>query len=102
VRHPPTLVFAGEPQPDEIGRGDSLAERGIALSLVGQVYGPADPMGKMFFNILATFAEFEGDLLRMRTREGMAVARAKGQVLREAAQTLAHTAGRVAARARQR
>ena len=39
----------------------------------------AEPaMGKMFFNILATFAEFEVDLLRLRTREGMAVARAKG------------------------
>jgi len=38
----------------------------------------AVPMGKMFFTILATFAEFEVDLLRMRTREGMAVARAKG------------------------
>lgn len=42
-------------------------------SLDGQVYDPFDPMGKMFFNILATFtfAEFEVDLLRMRTREGM-------------------------------
>jgi DNA invertase Pin-like site-specific DNA recombinase len=37
-------------------------------------------MGKCFFNILATFAEFEVDLLRMRTREGMAVARAKGKL----------------------
>jgi DNA invertase Pin-like site-specific DNA recombinase len=37
-------------------------------------------MGKMFFNILATFAEFESDLIRMRTREGMAVARAKGKL----------------------
>jgi len=37
-------------------------------------------MGKMFFNILATFAEFEVDLLRLRTREGMAVARAKGKL----------------------
>ena len=37
-------------------------------------------MGKMFFNILATFAEFEVDLLRMRTREGMAVARARGKL----------------------
>ena len=37
-------------------------------------------MGKMFFNILATFAEFEVDLLRIRTREGMAVARAKGRL----------------------
>jgi hypothetical protein len=37
-------------------------------------------MGKMFFNILATFAEFEVDLLRLRTREGMAIARAKGKL----------------------
>jgi len=29
---------------------------------------------------LATFAEFEVDLLRMRTREGMAAARAKGKL----------------------
>jgi DNA invertase Pin-like site-specific DNA recombinase len=45
--------------------------------LGGSVYDPTDPMGKCFFNILATFAEFEVDLLRMRTREGMAIARAK-------------------------
>jgi DNA invertase Pin-like site-specific DNA recombinase len=57
-----------------------LAARGIKLSLGGQVYDPTDPMGKMFFNILATFAEFEVDLLRMPTREGMAVARAKGRL----------------------
>jgi hypothetical protein len=57
-----------------------LSARGIKLSLGGQVYDPTDPMGKMFFNILATFAEFEVDLLRMRTREGMAVARAKGRL----------------------
>jgi DNA invertase Pin-like site-specific DNA recombinase len=37
-------------------------------------------MGRCFFNILATFAEFEVDLLRMRTREGMAIARAKGRL----------------------
>ena len=29
---------------------------------------------------LATFAEFEGDLIRLRTREGMAIARAKGKL----------------------
>lgn len=44
---------------------------------IEQVHDPNDPMGQMFFNILATFAEFEVDLLRMRTGEGMAVARAK-------------------------
>lgn len=30
--------------------------------------------------MLATFAEFEGDLIRLRTREGMAIARAKGKL----------------------
>ena len=66
--------------PDARAIGDDMAGRGIKLSLGGQVYVPADPMGKMFFNILATFAQFEVDLLRMRTREGMAVARAKGKL----------------------
>lgn len=34
----------------------------------------------MFFNVLATFAEIEGYLIRLRTREGMAIARAKGKL----------------------
>jgi DNA invertase Pin-like site-specific DNA recombinase len=34
----------------------------------------------VLLNILATFAEFEVDLLRMRTREGMAIARANGRL----------------------
>ena len=35
----------------------------------------------MFFNILAAFAEFEADLIWLRTKEGMAIARAKGKLL---------------------
>jgi DNA invertase Pin-like site-specific DNA recombinase len=66
--------------PDARAIGDDLAARGIRLSLGGQVYDPADPMGKMFFAILAVFAESEVDLLRRRTREGMAIARAKGKL----------------------
>ena len=54
--------------------GDRLAARRIKLSWAARSTTPTDPMGKMFFNILATFTEFEVDLLRMRTREGMAVA----------------------------
>ena len=76
----PELDRLARSVPDARAIGDDLAGRGIKLSLGGQVYDPADPMGKMFFNILATFAEFEVDLLRMRTREGMAVARAKGKL----------------------
>ena len=43
------------------------------------IYDPTDPTGKMFFNILATFAECEADFIRLRTKEGMAIARAKGK-----------------------
>ena len=63
--------------PDARAIGDSLTARGVKLQLGASVHDPLDPMGRMFFNILATFAEFEADLIRMRTREGMAVARAK-------------------------
>jgi len=66
--------------PDARAIGDSLAARGIKLSLRGTVDDPSDPMGKCFFNILATFAEFEVDLLRMRTRQGMAIAKANGKL----------------------
>ncbi len=57
-----------------------MIARGVKLALGVSVYDPADPMRKMFFNILATFAEFEADLIRLRTREGMAIARAKGKL----------------------
>jgi DNA invertase Pin-like site-specific DNA recombinase len=68
----PKLDRLARSVPDARAIGDSLAARGVRLSLGGSVYDPSDPMGKCFFNILATFAEFEVDLLRMRTREGMA------------------------------
>src|SRR2546427_7993200 len=76
----PKLDRLARSVPDARATGDSLVARGVKLSLRGQLYAPPDPVGKMFFNILATFAEFEVDLLRMRTREGMAVARAKGKL----------------------
>ncbi len=76
----PKLDRLARSVPDARDIGDTLAQRGVRLSLGGQIYDPDDPMGKMFFNILATFAEFEVDLIRMRTREGMAVARAQGKL----------------------
>lgn len=76
----PKLDRLARSVPDARAIGDSLAARGIKLQLGSSVYDPTDPMGKLFFNILATFAEFESDLIRLRTREGMAVARAKGKL----------------------
>jgi DNA invertase Pin-like site-specific DNA recombinase len=76
----PKLDRLARSVPDARQIGDSLAARAIRLQLGTMIYDPADPMGKMFFNILATFAEFEVDLLRLRTREGMAIAKAKGRL----------------------
>ncbi len=76
----PKLDRLARSVPDARDIGDTLAKRGVSLSLGGQISDPDDPMGKLFFNILATFAEFEVDLIRMRTREGMAVARAQGKL----------------------
>lgn len=59
---------------------DELTAKGVGLSLGGSLYNPSDPVGKLLFNVLGMVAEFETDLIRMRTREGMAVARAKGKL----------------------
>ena len=76
----PKLDRLARSVPDARAIADALVERGVKLALGSSVYDPADPLGKMFFNILATFAEFEADLIRLRTREGMAVARVKGKL----------------------
>lgn len=76
----PKLDRLARSVPDARAIADTLAMRGVSLALGSSIYDPADPMGKMFFNILATFAEFEADLIRLRTREGMAIARAKGKL----------------------
>src|SRR4051812_23369161 len=76
----PKLDRLARSVPDARAIADELVARGVKLALGSTVYDPADPMGKMFFNILATFAEFEADLIRLRTREGMAIARARGKL----------------------
>jgi DNA invertase Pin-like site-specific DNA recombinase len=76
----PKLDRLARSVPDARAIGDDLAARGIKLQIGVSVHDPSDPMGKLFFNILATFAEFEADLIKMRTREGMAIARAKGKL----------------------
>ena len=76
----PKLDRLARSVPDARAIADRLRERGVKLALGRALCDPDDPMGKMFFNILATFAEFEADLIRMRTRKGMAIARARGKL----------------------
>ena len=66
--------------PDARALADLIISRGARPQIGPAVYDPKDPFGKMFFNILAAFAEFEVDLIRLRTIEGMARARQRGRL----------------------
>lgn len=66
--------------PDARDIADELTRREVKLDLGGSIHDPTDPVGRLLFNVLAMVAEFEADLIRMRTREGMKVARAKGRL----------------------
>lgn len=66
--------------PDARAIAEDLTRRKVRLSLGGSVYDPTDPVGRLLFNVLAMVAEFEADLIRSRTKEGMRVAKAKGHL----------------------
>ena len=59
---------------------EDLTRREVKLSIGASVHDPTDPVGRLLFNVLAMVAEFEADLIRLRTKEGMRVARAKGRL----------------------
>jgi DNA invertase Pin-like site-specific DNA recombinase len=66
--------------PDARAIADELTNRQVSLNLGGSVYDPTDAVGRLLFNVLAMVAAFESDLIRLRTREGMRVAKAKGHL----------------------
>jgi DNA invertase Pin-like site-specific DNA recombinase len=66
--------------PDARAIADELTAGQVRLNLGGSVYDPTDPVGRLLFNVLAMVAEFESDLIRLRTKEGMKVAKAKGRL----------------------
>jgi len=87
------VVGAGDPsaaqaQLDRLARSltdarnivEELTTAGVKLNIGGSVHDPTDPVERQLFNVLAMIAEFESDLIRMRTREGMKVAKAKGRL----------------------
>jgi hypothetical protein len=59
---------------------DELTNKGVALNLGGAVYDPTDPVGRLLSNVLGLIAEFEADLIRACTREGLAIAKAAGKL----------------------
>jgi DNA invertase Pin-like site-specific DNA recombinase len=84
LRRGDTLVIT---RLDRLGRsskdlhdiGAWLQEKGVNLESTEQPIDTSTPEGKMFFSILAAFAEFEHDLIVARTKDGLAAARARGR-----------------------
>lgn len=78
------VVFA---KLDRIGRSvkhlmaiaDDFAARGVDLQALDQPVDTTSAAGKLFFTILAAFAEFERNLISERTRDGLAVRTARGR-----------------------
>ena len=59
---------------------DQLRERGIAFrSLSDAAIDTTTTSGKLVFNLFAVLADFERELIRDRTRAGLAVAKARGR-----------------------
>ena len=58
---------------------NDLENKGVTLlSTKEGTYNPNDPQSKLMFNIFASLAEFERDLLSQRTKEGLKASKNKG------------------------
>jgi len=57
---------------------EDLDRRGVQFVCTTQRFDTSTPMGKAFLGMLATFAQFERDMIIERTRAGLKAAHAKG------------------------
>lgn len=58
---------------------DFFNKKEVGLQSISDSIDTTTPQGRLFFNISASFAEFEKDLIRERTRAGLEAARARGR-----------------------
>lgn len=58
---------------------DILGRKNAGLHSITDRIDTTTPQGRLFFNISASLAEFEKDLIRERTQAGLAAARARGR-----------------------
>lgn len=57
-----------------------LEDQGVEIEVIEQNINTSTPEGKLFFTLVASFAEFEREIMRARTLDGLASARARGRV----------------------
>lgn len=58
---------------------DILNKKEVGLHSITDMIDSTTPQGRLFFNISASLAEFEKDLIRERTKAGLEAARARGR-----------------------
>jgi DNA invertase Pin-like site-specific DNA recombinase len=84
LRQGDTLVIT---RMDRLGRSakdlltivSELDERGVNLEIIEQRIDTKTAEGKLFFTMVAAFAEFEHSMMVSRTKDGLAAARARGR-----------------------
>lgn len=59
---------------------EDCRKRGVNMKCLTQPIDTTTPTGKLMFNVLACFAEFERDIIVERTNAGLAAARARGRI----------------------
>jgi DNA invertase Pin-like site-specific DNA recombinase len=70
----------GRSTKDLLNLVSDLEELGVNLEVLEQNINTSSPEGKLFFTLVASFAEFEREIMRARTMDGLAAARARGKV----------------------
>ena len=62
-----------------IGLVNDLIEKKVGLQSLNDPIDTTTPQGRLSFNLFASLAEFERDLIRERTQAGLSAARARGR-----------------------
>ncbi len=65
---------------DLIDRVEDLRAREVEFKSLNENIDTTTPTGKFTFHLFSALAEFERDLIRERTRAGLAAARARGRI----------------------
>ena len=69
----------GRSLPHLVATVTGLAERGVGLESVTEAIDTSTAAGKLVFNVFASLADFERNLISERTRAGLAAGRARGR-----------------------